>query len=174
MLFSVSILWLVTELLHAKHADRTNLRINSVLSRIDITSILFFLGILLAVGALETSGILTDFAKWMDQQIGNKDVIVTVVGLLSAIIDNIPLTAACQGMYDLTAYPPDHHIWEMLAYCVGTGGSCLIIGSAAGVVTMGLQKIEFIWYMKKISITALLGYFAGIVAYLVQDYFLKM
>jgi Na+/H+ antiporter NhaD and related arsenite permeases len=166
MLLGVGVLWFVTDWMHHAHEDRTHLRITHVLTRIDVPSILFFLGILLAVGALETSGILQNFAVWMDQRIGNKDIIVTIIGLLSAIMDNIPLTAATMGMYDLTTYPADHKIWKMLAYSVGTGGSCLIIGSAAGVVTMGIAKLDFIWYMKKISFTALLGYFAGILAYL--------
>lgn len=166
MLFGVGVLWLVTDLMHHKHADRAHLKINHALTKIDVPSVLFFLGILLAVGALETSGILESFAFWLDQTIGNKDVIVTVIGLLSAVVDNIPLTAACMGMYDLNTFPPDSKLWEMLAYAVGTGGSCLIIGSAAGVVVMGMEKIEFFWYAKNIAITALLGYFAGIFTYL--------
>ena len=120
---------------------------------------------MLAVGALETEGLLIQLATWLDNTIGNKDVIVTALGLASAIIDNVPLTAASMGMYSLADYPIDHRIWEMMAYAVGTGGSCLIIGSAAGVVVMGMEKIEFIWYLKKITLTALLGYFAGIVTY---------
>lgn len=166
MLFGVGILWLVTDLMHHKYSDRTHLKINHALSRIDVPSVLFFLGILLAVGALETSGILQSFALWLDQSIGNKDIIVTIIGLLSAVVDNIPLTAACMGMYDLNTFPPDSKLWEMLAYAVGTGGSCLIIGSAAGVVVMGMEKIEFFWYAKNITITALLGYFAGIFTYI--------
>lgn len=166
MLFGVSVLWLVTDLMHKKHADRAHLQINHALTKIDVPSVLFFLGILLAVSSLETAGILTSFAAWLDNTIGNKDVIVTVIGLLSAVVDNIPLTAACMGMYDLNTFPPDSKLWEMLAYAVGTGGSCLIIGSAAGVVVMGMEKIEFFWYAKNIMITAMLGYFAGIFTYL--------
>lgn len=166
MLFGLGVLWVVTELMHHKHEDRAHLRVTHTLTKIDVSSVMFFLGILLAIGALETSGILTQMATWMDNTIGNKDVIVTSLGLLSAIIDNVPLTAACMGMYDLTAFPADSKLWEMLAYAVGTGGSCLIIGSAAGVVVMGMEKINFIWYMKTITVTALIGYFAGIFAYL--------
>ena len=102
----------------------------------------------------------------MDKTIGNQDVIVIAIGLASAVIDNVPLVAASMGMYPLDIYPADHKIWEFLAYCAGTGGSILIIGSAAGVAVMGMEKIDFIWYMRRISFTALIGYFAGVLAYL--------
>jgi Na+/H+ antiporter NhaD/arsenite permease-like protein len=128
---------------------------------------LFFLGILLAVSALESAGILRQLAAWLDQYFGNKDIIATILGLLSAIVDNVPLTAATMGMYSLAQYPMDSKLWELLAYSVGTGGSILIIGSAAGVVVMGMEKIEFFWYLRRIALPALLGYFAGIAAYLV-------
>ena len=165
VLFGLGVLWIVTERQHHQHQDRTHLSVSNALGRIDTSSVLFFLAILLAVGALETEGLLIQLATWLDNTIGNKDVIVTALGLASAIIDNVPLTAASMGMYSLADYPIDHRIWEMMAYAVGTGGSCLIIGSAAGVVVMGMEKIEFIWYLKKITLTALLGYFAGIVTY---------
>jgi Na+/H+ antiporter NhaD/arsenite permease-like protein len=128
--------------------------------------VLFFLGILLAVGALESMTILGSFATWLDTTVGSQSMIVTLIGLLSAVIDNVPLVAASMGMYDLAKYPMDSFIWEYLAYCAGTGGSILIIGSAAGVATMGMEKIDFIWYMKKVSMIAALGYFAGCGAYL--------
>lgn len=102
----------------------------------------------------------------MDETVGNRDVIVVLIGLASAIIDNVPLVAASMGMYDLNTFPTDSKMWEFMAYCAGTGGSILIIGSAAGVAVMGMEKIDFLWYVRNISFTALIGYFAGIIAYL--------
>ena len=116
--------------------------------------------------ALESTHLLTDLAVWMDKTIGNQDIIVTTIGLASAVIDNVPLVAASMGMYDLAQYPVDSKLWEFMAYCAGTGGSILIIGSAAGVAVMGMEKIDFIWYIRKISLPALLGYFAGIAVFL--------
>ena len=165
MLFALAVLWVVSDRLHYKHEDREHLRITHALTRIDKSSVLFFLGILLAVGALEATGILTGLATGLDKTIGNKDIIVTIIGLASAIIDNVPLVAASMGMYHLNVFPVDSRLWEMLAFCAGTGGSILIIGSAAGVVVMGIEKIEFFWYLKKISFTAALGYFAGVISY---------
>jgi Na+/H+ antiporter NhaD/arsenite permease-like protein len=136
------------------------------LSRIDVPSVLFFLGILLAVGALESMHILNRFATYLADAIGDNRVIITLIGLLSAIVDNVPLVAASMGMYSLEVYPPDHLIWEYLAYCAGTGGSILIIGSAAGVAAMGMEKIDFIWYLRKMSLLALIGYVAGAATYL--------
>ncbi|MBP6663982.1 MAG: sodium:proton antiporter NhaD, partial [Chitinophagales bacterium] len=166
MLGSVGVLWTVTELMHHGKEDRTHLRIYHALTRIDVPSTLFFLGILLAVSCLESIGQLNALATWLDTTIGNKEIIVTLLGALSAVVDNVPLTAAVQGMYSLDMYPTDHKIWEMLAYAVGTGGSMLIIGSAAGVVVMGMENISFGWYMRKIAFTAMLGYLAGIATYL--------
>jgi Na+/H+ antiporter NhaD/arsenite permease-like protein len=164
MLLGLGIMWLVTDLMHLK--EREHLKVPKALGRIDFASVLFFLGILLAVSALETSGILQNLAQVMDQHFHSKDIIATLLGLLSAVIDNVPLTAATMGMYDLIHYPMDSKLWELLAYSVGTGGSILIIGSAAGVVVMGMEKINFLWYMRRISLPVLVGYFAGIVAYL--------
>ena len=130
------------------------------LTRIDLSSIVFFVGILLAVATLEHSKILTALANALDQVIGRQEIIVILLGLLSAIVDNVPLVAASMGMYDLKQYPVDSFLWEFIAYCAGTGGSILIIGSAAGVAAMGLEKIQFIWYMRKIGWLALLGYLA--------------
>jgi Na+/H+ antiporter NhaD/arsenite permease-like protein len=107
-------------------------------------------------------------AQWLDQTVGRQDIIVMIIGIASAIVDNVPLVAASMGMYSLTQYPADHFLWEFLAYCAGTGGSILIIGSAAGVAAMGLEKIRFFWYIKKISGLALVGYFSGAGVYLVQ------
>ncbi len=167
MLFCLGIMWMVTDLMHHKYEQREHLRVGHALTRIDISSVLFFLGILLAIGAVEAAGLLKILAQWLDQAIGNSDLIVMLIGLASAVIDNVPLVAASIGMYDLSTYPVDSKLWEMLAYCTGTGGSILIIGSAAGVIVMGMEKIDFIWYLKKISFPALLGYFAGAIAYLV-------
>jgi Na+/H+ antiporter NhaD/arsenite permease-like protein len=131
-------------------------------------SLVFFIGILLSVATLEHTHILKSLAQWLDQTIGNQAIIVMVIGVASAIVDNVPLVAASMGMYSLTQYPPDHFFWEFLAYCAGTGGSILIIGSAAGVAAMGLEKIHFFWYVKKISGLAFVGYLAGAGVYLIQ------
>ena len=167
MLLGVGILWIVTEIMHGQENEhKRKLTLVEALHRIDMTSILFFLGILVAIAALETSGILTKMAQWLMQEIGNLSAIVISIGLSSAIIDNVPLVAATQGMYSLTQYPMDSYIWEFLAFCAGTGGSILIIGSAAGVAAMGMEKIDFFWYVKKISWLALIGYFAGAFTYI--------
>ena len=164
VLLGLGIMWVLTDLIH--YQKRDHLKVPSILTRIDFSSVLFFLGILLAVAALETAGILGSLALRMDHYFNNKDVIATVLGLLSSIIDNVPLTAATMGMYPLSSYPADSKLWEMIAYSVGTGGSILIIGSAAGVVVMGMEKISFGWYLKKVSLPVLIGYFLGIGSFL--------
>lgn len=170
MLFALGVLWIVADIMHRKKEEDMKEKYNaaSALMRIDMPSLLFFLGILLAVAGLESLHVLEHVAEWMDNTIGNKDVIVIGIGLLSAIVDNVPLVAASMGMYDLAVYPPDHKIWEFIAYCAGTGGSVLIIGSAAGVAAMGLEKIDFIWYLKKMGFIALLGYLSGAAVYLLE------
>lgn len=170
ILFGLGILWLVGDLLHRNKDDheKQHLTLAHALMRIDMSSIVFFIGILLAVATLEHSHILNDLAELLDQHVGRQDMIVTIMGLLSAIVDNVPLVAASMGMYDLAKYPADSFLWEFIAYCAGTGGSILIIGSAAGIAAMGLEKIQFVWYLKKISGLALIGYFAGIATYIVQ------
>ena len=170
ILFGLGILWLVGDLVHRKEEDlrKQRLTLARALTRIDMSSIVFFIGILLSVAVLEHTHILSSIAQWLDKTVGRQDVIVMIIGLVSAVVDNVPLVAASMGMYPLTQYPPDHFLWEFMAYCAGTGGSILIIGSAAGVAAMGLEKIDFIWYMKKVSALALLGYFAGAVVYIVQ------
>ena len=170
ILFGLGILWLVGDLIHRRKSDeyKQHLTLVHALSRIDMSSIVFFIGILLAVATLEHTHILTSLAQWLDQTVGRQDVIVLIIGMVSAVVDNVPLVAASMGMYSLTQYPPDHFLWEFLAYCAGTGGSILIIGSAAGVAAMGLEKIHFFWYVKKISGLALVGYFAGAGTYLLQ------
>jgi Na+/H+ antiporter NhaD/arsenite permease-like protein len=170
VLFGLGILWLVGDLVHRRKEDahKQHLTLAHALSRIDMSSIVFFVGILLAVATLEHTHILAALAQWLDQSVGRLDVIVLLIGIVSAIVDNVPLVAASMGMYSLEQYPPDHFLWEFLAYCAGTGGSILIIGSAAGVAAMGLEKIHFFWYVKKISGLALVGYLAGAGTYLLQ------
>jgi len=170
MLLALGIIWAVSELLLKGKEDhiKSKLSIFRVMEKIDLPSILFFLGILLSVGALQTMGMLTSAADWLTENLKNQTVVVTVIGLLSAIVDNVPLVAAAMGMYDLEQFPMDDPFWELLAFCAGTGGSILIIGSAAGVAAMGLAKIEFFWYLKKMSWLALIGYFAGIAVFLLQ------
>lgn len=170
IMFGLGILWLVGDLVHRHKEDEAKHHFTLVhaLSRIDLSSLVFFIGILLAVATLEHTHILSSLAEWLNQNVGRQDIIVMAIGLVSAVVDNVPLVAASMGMYSLAEFPPDHFLWEFLAYCAGTGGSILIIGSAAGVAAMGLEKIHFFWYVKKISGLALVGYFAGAGAYLLQ------
>ena len=170
ILFGLGILWMVGELIHrGKDEDEKKpLTLVHALKQIDMASIVFFIGILLAVAALEHAHVLEMLAKWLDQNVGRQDVIVVLLGLLSAIVDNVPLVAASMGMYNLALYPTDSFLWEFIAYCAGTGGSILIIGSAAGVAAMGLERIHFFWYVKWISGLALLGYVGGAVVYILQ------
>jgi Na+/H+ antiporter NhaD/arsenite permease-like protein len=170
ILFGLGILWLTGDLVHRHKEDESKrpLTLVHALSRIDMSSLVFFTGILLAVATLEHTHSLASLAQWLDHTVGRQDVIVMIIGLVSAIVDNVPLVAASMGMYSLTQYPADHFLWEFLAYCAGTGGSILIIGSAAGVAAMGLEKIHFFWYVRKISGLALIGYFAGAGTYLLQ------
>jgi Na+/H+ antiporter NhaD/arsenite permease-like protein len=172
ILLGLGIMWVITEMIHSgkDEEEKGLLSVNHALRKIDTPSILFFLGILLSIGALRASGVLTGVATWMNESIGNIKIITLLTGLFSAVVDNVPLVAAAQGMYSLEQYPTDHYFWEFLSYCAGTGGSCLIIGSAAGVAAMGIEKIDFIWYMKKIGWLALLGYLAGAAVFLLQLY----
>ncbi|MEK8030828.1 sodium:proton antiporter NhaD [Ideonella sp. DXS29W] len=169
ILFGLGILWLVGDMVHRHKPedDKHHLTLVHALSRIDMGSIVFFIGILLSVATLEHTHLLAALAHWLDTTIGRQDVIVLIIGLASAVVDNVPLVAASMGMYSLEQYPTDHFLWEFLAYCAGTGGSILIIGSAAGVAAMGLEKISFGWYLKRISGLALMGYLAGAAVYLV-------
>jgi Na+/H+ antiporter NhaD/arsenite permease-like protein len=170
ILFGLGLLWMVGDLVHRKEEDlrKQRLTLARALTRIDMSSIVFFIGILLSVAVLEHTHILSNIAGWLDHTVGRQDVIVMLIGLVSAVVDNVPLVAASMGMYSLEQYPPDSFLWEFMAYCAGTGGSILIIGSAAGVAAMGLEKIDFIWYVRKISALALLGYVAGAVFYIVE------
>ena len=173
MMLALGILWYLTELIHRskEHEEKKAFSVLTALQRMDMPSILFFLGILLAVAALETQGTLPSLAQWLNNNVGNLDLVVIITGVLSAIIDNVPLVAAAMGMYSMNEIPADSRFWEMLAYCAGTGGSMLIIGSAAGVAAMGLEKISFGWYFKKISWIAALSYCAGIGVYYLQGLF---
>lgn len=198
MLLGLAVIWVVSELLHIDKTEEEKKPYTALhaLSKIDTSSILFFLGILLAIASMQSTGLLEKLAVWMNDTIGNKDIIVVAIGLLSAVVDNVPLVAAAQGMYPLASeavnpeafqyamsnpqlihdgiimfngteyFLRDAKLWEFVAYCAGTGGSCLIIGSAAGVAVMGMEKIDFIWYMKRITLLALIGYFAGILCYI--------
>lgn len=172
ILLALGILWLVTDLLHHSYEEREHLRIPHILSRIDMTSTLFFLGILLAVGALDASGVLKSLAHTISDTFSNMNAIAMIIGLASAVVDNVPLVAATMSMYDLTQFPQDHPFWLLTAFAAGTGGSILIIGSAAGVVYMGMEKVDFLWYLKKISFAAALGFFVGFGIFLVQSAFL--
>ena len=171
ILFGLGVLWIATEILHKQKDDdeKDSLTVARALQRIDTPSILFFLGILISIAALQATGQLTQLAQWLTATVKNETAIVTGIGLLSAVVDNVPLVAAAQGMYSLTQYPTDHFFWEFLAYTTGTGGSALIIGSAAGVAAMGMEKITFVWYLKKISWLALIGFFGGAGVYLLMN-----
>ncbi|HLG41317.1 MAG TPA: sodium:proton antiporter NhaD [Chitinophagaceae bacterium] len=170
ILIGLGLMWIITEIIHSgkDEEDRKHYTVAYALRKIDTPSILFFLGILLAISALESSEHLNYASAWMDKNLKDPNAIVVSIGLFSSIVDNVPLVAASQGMYSLATYPTDHYFWEFLAYTTGTGGSILIIGSAAGVAAMGLERIDFIWYLKRIGWLALLGYFAGAIVYLVQ------
>lgn len=174
ILIGLGILWMITETIHSDkdEEDRKNFTVAYALKKIDTSSILFFLGILLAISALEATGQLHLASTWMDEKMDNQNTIGVSIGLLSSIVDNVPLVAATQGMYSLNMYPTDHYFWELLAFTTGTGGSILIIGSAAGIAAMGIEKIDFIWYLKKIGWIALIGFFAGVGTYILQQNFL--
>ena len=176
MLMALGIMWIITELIHKSKndEDKDSLSVAYALQKIDTPSILFFLGILMAIGALQASGQLSQLSAWLTSNIKTDTQLTSSIGLLSAVIDNVPLVAASQNMFSMQQYPTDHFFWELLAYCTGTGGSILIIGSAAGVAAMGMEKIGFFWYLKRFSLLALLGYFAGILTYLLQHYLLHL
>lgn len=172
ILFGLGVLWLVGDLVHRNKDDEYKVRFTlaHALSKIDMSSLVFFIGILLCVATLEHTHVLAALAHWLDASIGRLDLIVVVIGMASAVVDNVPLVAASMGMYSLADYPPDHFLWGFMAYCAGTGGSILVIGSAAGVAAMGMEKIDFFWYVRRISGLALLGYFAGIAVFLLQHH----
>jgi Na+/H+ antiporter NhaD/arsenite permease-like protein len=170
ILFGLGVLWMVGDLVHKEKPDdaKHHLTLVHAMTRIDMSAIVFFVGILLAVAVLEHTHVLSSLATWLTAVVGNEDVIVLIIGLASAVVDNVPLVAASMGMFSLAQYPADSSLWLFLAYCAGTGGSILIIGSASGVAAMGLERIEFMWYARKIGLLALLGYLAGAAAYVLQ------
>ncbi|MCF7852928.1 MAG: sodium:proton antiporter NhaD [Simkaniaceae bacterium] len=171
MIMALSVLWLVTDRLHHRHESRQHLTIPSILTKIDVSAILFFLGILLAVNSLESVGVLERLSVGLDHFTKNPSVIAGAIGVLSAIIDNVPLVAASIGMYDLKTFPVDAPFWLLIAYTAGTGGSIFIIGSSSGVAMMGIEKMDFIQYMKKATIPAFLGYLGGIAIFLAMKNF---
>ena len=168
MLAALGVMWSLTDALHAGEGD-DKLRVTAALRKIDTSGVLFFLGILLSIGALDSAGLLTNLAMFLNDNIPYKSLIAAAIGFASAVIDNVPLVAATMGMYPLDQVPMDSELWQLIAYCAGTGGSLLVIGSAAGVALMGLEKVDFFWYVKKVSFAALIGYLGGIGAYLVQQ-----
>lgn len=170
MLLALGLMWVITTVIHKSKVPEIadQLTVSRALQKIDSPSILFFLGILLAVSALQSIGLLKDVASFLSRTFKNDYLIGTALGLLSAIVDNVPLVAASQGMYDLSTYPTDHPFWEFLALTTGTGGSAVIIGTAAGVAVMGIEQINFMWYLKKIGWLALLGFVGGILVFLLQ------
>ena len=180
MMLGLSVLWVMTDryLKQKSFEDKRKLTVTAAIKAIDIPTVLFFLGILSAVAALQSAGHLDIVAEWMGENVKNIYVINILIGVLSSIVDNVPLVAASMGMYEtadpgsvgyLADFVQDGHFWSFLAYCAGTGGSILIVGSAAGVAAMGLEKINFIWYLKKISWIALIGYIAGALVYILQS-----
>lgn len=168
ILFGLAILWVITDWLH-HHPKRHTLMVSHALTRIDSSSLLFFLGILLSIGALEHAHILDSAAIALDQYFGSKSVIITLIGLISAVIDNVPLVAATMSMYSLNEFPVDHALWQWIAFCAGTGGSILIVGSAAGVALMGLEQVSFTWYARRVGVFALLGYLVGVGVLILQN-----
>ena len=175
MLLSLGVLWIITEIIHRSknHEEKSKLSVISVLKKIDTPTIFFFLGILLAVSALQSAGQLKLVAEFLDNTFsGDIYIINIIIGLLSSIVDNVPLVAGAIGMYEIAPagdFAVDGKFWEFLAYCAGTGGSVLVIGSAAGVAVMGIQKIDFIWYVKNIAFLALIGYFSGAAVYILMQ-----
>lgn len=179
MLFGLGLMWVVTEIMHKdkEHEEKTRLNVTGILKKVDVPTVLFFLGILSAVASLQSAGHLDILASWLDKNVHDIYIINLIIGVLSSIVDNVPLVAAAMGMYPIEGadavgyaanFVQDGLFWEFLAYCAGTGGSMLIIGSAAGVAAMGMEKIDFIWYMKKITLLAFIGYLAGAGVYYLQ------
>jgi Na+/H+ antiporter NhaD/arsenite permease-like protein len=174
MLFCLGVMWVITEVIHNKkhESEKGLLSVNHALRKIDTPSILFFFGILLSVSSLQYVGVLPKMAQQLNEVMGNLNGVAISIGLLSAVFDNVPLVAALQNMYSLQTYPTDHYFWELIAYTAGTGGSILIIGSAAGVAVMGMEKIDFFWYLKNVSWIALIGFLSGAAVFILQNSFL--
>ena len=173
MFCSLGVLWLITELLHKGNVHKNYFTVSKALEKIDTPSILFFFGILMSIAALESAHILPGMANALNDIFkGDINLIAISIGLLSSLFDNVPLVAALQSMYSLEVYHTDHYFWELLAFTAGTGGSCLIIGSAAGVAVMGMEKIDFIWYLKNISWIAFIGFITGAMVLIFEANFL--
>jgi Na+/H+ antiporter NhaD/arsenite permease-like protein len=169
MLTGLGAMWALTDVIHMGEDADEGLKVPAALSKLDTSGILFFLGILMSIGVLDKSGILKDLAVFLSNNLPSLDIIATVIGIASALIDNVPLVAATMGMYDLSEFGTDDRLWQLIALCAGTGGSILVIGSASGVALMGLEKVDFLWYAKNVSVGAAVGYFAGIATYLAQS-----
>ena len=178
ILLVLAVLWTVTEIIYRNNEEHDPMakRVSRMLTRIDMSTIMFFLGILMAVATLSEIGVLRALGEWLDQEVGNHYLVTGAIGILSSIVDNVPLVAGAMKMYVMgapgTDFGVDGLFWQLLAYCAGVGGSMLIIGSAAGVVVMGLEKITFGWYMKNVTWIAFLGYLAGILCYWLEKTFL--
>lgn len=166
MLLALAVLWVVTDCMHLKYEKREHLTLASVLSRIDLSAVLFFLGILFTIHALDSAGILKDFATWLSYEIKSTAVFAIALGIFSAILDNVPLVAAMMGMYPTTLYPVDSSFWHLIAYAAGTGGSILVIGSSSGVALMGMERVDFLTYLKLAALPAFFGFIGGMGIYL--------
>ena len=168
ILTGMASMWLITDVVHRGRPDCSHLRFPAILPRVDIVSVLFFLGILMSVEVLGIAGVLQYFSHRLDALFSSKEVIAVIIGFISSVVDNVPLVASCMGMYDLAVYPTDSSFWTLVAYAAGTGGSLLIIGSAAGIAFMGLERVDFFAYLKKSSLPALAGYLTGIALYALE------
>lgn len=168
MLTGLGAIWTLTDIIHMGE-EEDEMMVPAALAKLDTSGILFFLGILMSIGVLDKSGLLKELALFLNDNLPNQDIIATVIGIASALIDNVPLVAATMGMYDLTDYGTDDKLWQLIALCAGTGGSILVIGSASGVALMGLEKVDFLWYAKRVTLGATIGYFAGIATYLLEN-----
>ena len=165
MILGLGVMWIVTDLLHYKFKERDHLRVMSILPKVDISVILFYLGILLSINSLESAGLLKKLSEWLNLHISFPNIIPLLIGLASSVVDNVSLVAATIGMYGLEPFHTDSFFWLAVAYCAGTGGSILIIGSAAGIALMAIEKVDFMWYAKKITLPALITFFVGLISY---------
>jgi Na+/H+ antiporter NhaD/arsenite permease-like protein len=174
MMFGLGFMWVVTDLLHYKYREREHLRVTAILPKVDISVILFYLGVLLSINSLESAGLLKNMSQWLNSHIKTPEFIPVLIGLASSVIDNVSLVAATIGMYGLTQFKTDSTFWQAVAYCSGTGGSILIIGSASGVALMAMEKVDFMWYTKKITLPALLAYFVGLALFFILSPLTKL
>ena len=174
ILLGLGVLWVITDILHCQEESRHHLRIPHVLTKVDTSVSLFFLGILLSVYSLQVGGVLEHTAFYLQSYQDNLPLVSIIIGVVSSIIDNVPVVATIIGMFDLSTYPLNHTFWEMIAYCAGTGGSILVIGSAAGIIFMGTEKVSFVWYLKHISLIALISFLAGMASYLLIEKYISI